>query len=112
MEQSKVDMFIASQGKNFPNDKLMLVKELLSKMDDSKLIVLQSINFKSPTTVTICAFFFGTIGVDRFMLGQVGLGILKLITAGCFGLWTLIDLFTASGRTKKYNFDKLTQAAL
>ena len=33
-------------------------------------------------------FLFGGIGVDRFMRGQVGLGILKIITFG--GVWYLV----------------------
>ncbi len=42
--------------------------------------------------VLILSIFLGQLGIDRFMMGQVGLGILKLITFGGFGIWWLIDV--------------------
>lgn len=36
-------------------------------------------------------WFLGSLGIDRFMRGQVGLGILKLLTCGGCGVWALID---------------------
>ncbi|MEE0023314.1 TM2 domain-containing protein [Ruminococcus sp.] len=47
---------------------------------------------KSKTTALILSILLGELGIDRFYLGYVGLGILKLITAGGFGIWWLIDL--------------------
>ena len=47
---------------------------------------------KSKTTAIILSVLLGTLGVDRFYLGYVGLGIVKLLTFGGFGIWWLIDL--------------------
>ena len=47
---------------------------------------------KSKTTAIILSILLGTLGVDRFYMGYIGLGVLKLITAGGFGIWWLIDL--------------------
>jgi hypothetical protein len=40
----------------------------------------------------LLSFFVGGLGMDRFYLGYVGLGILKLVTLGGCGIWWLIDL--------------------
>jgi len=42
--------------------------------------------------VLIMSIIFGQLGVDRFIMGHIGLGILKLITLGGCGIWWLIDL--------------------
>ena len=47
------------------------------------------------------SIFFGSLGVDRFIMGKVGTGILKLITFGGLGVWWLIDLILIA---VKFNF--------
>ena len=50
----------------------------------------------------ILSILFGSLGVDRFMMGKIGTGILKLITFGGFGIWWLIDLILIA---TKHKFD-------
>ncbi len=38
------------------------------------------------------SYLWGVFGVDRFYLGKVGTGVLKLVTIGGFGIWVIIDL--------------------
>ena len=40
----------------------------------------------------IMSVIFGWFGVDKFMMGKVWLGILKLITFGGIGIWWLVDI--------------------
>ena len=44
------------------------------------------------TLTLIMSILFGSLGVDRFIMGHVGLGLLKLFTFGGCGIWWLIDL--------------------
>ena len=40
----------------------------------------------------VLATFFGFLGADRFYLGHVGTGVVKLVGFGWFGVWWLVDL--------------------
>jgi hypothetical protein len=46
---------------------------------------------KSWLAAALLAWFLGVFGVDRFYLGYIGLGVIKLITCGGCIIWVLID---------------------
>lgn len=43
----------------------------------------------------VLSFFLGIYGADRFARGQIGLGLLKLMTFGGLGFWYLYDVIIA-----------------
>ena len=107
VDKQKVDMFIMSNQKYFPTQKIMFLKEKLYSLDESKFAMLSAIEFKDPTTLLIISLFLGSMGIDRFMLKDTGMGVLKLLTGGCCGILTIIDWFSVQNKAKEMNFNHI-----
>jgi len=104
MSDDKVSLFITSYAKYFPANKLITIKDQLTQVDDSKLMVVMSLDYKDPMTMLLISIFLGHFGVDRFMLGDIGIGLLKLFTMGLCGILTIIDWITITDMSKEKNF--------
>ncbi len=102
-------MFIMSNAKFFQSNHLMYIRERLLTADESKWIYIQTLEFKDPTTSIIVSILVGALGIDRFLIGDTGLGIAKLLTCGGLGIWALVDWFLIMGRTKEKNFEMFQQ---
>jgi TM2 domain-containing membrane protein YozV len=112
MEAQKVDMFIMTNGKSFESHHLMQIRDRLVAIDDSKWSILQIIQFKDPTVILIVSILAGSLGIDRFLIGDTGLGIGKLLTCGGLGIWAIIDWFLIMGATREKNLIKLQQVLM
>jgi hypothetical protein len=107
MEQQKVDMFMMMNNKYLPESQILFIREHLLAADDSKESLLHAVQFKDPTIALILSLLTGNLGIDRFYIGDTGLGIGKLITCGGFGLWTIIDWFLIMNSTREKNLMRL-----
>ncbi len=107
MDQQKVDLFIMTNKDYFPEDKMLYIKDKLQALPEEKLSLISTLSFKSPTTILLVSVFLGSLGIDRFMVGDTGMGVLKLLTGGVCGILTIVDWFTISKATKEKNFTKL-----
>jgi TM2 domain-containing membrane protein YozV len=66
---------------------------------------------KDRVMIFLVSFFLGALGIDRFLLGDIGLGLLKLLTGGVLGIFWFIDLFLIMGRSDDYNRRKAHEIA-
>jgi hypothetical protein len=81
------------------------LSEMSKSLTDSQRMVFNqqySSDKKDRGTAVLLSLFW----YDRIWLGDVTLGILKLVTAGGCGIWGLIDVFTAANRADEYNRNK------
>ena len=107
MDANKIDMFFVANGKKLPSEKAVLIREKMAQTDDSRYATISSVELKDPTTMLLVSIFLGGIGVDRFMMGDTGMGILKLLTGGLCGILWLIDLIGITKKVKDYNYNEL-----
>jgi TM2 domain-containing membrane protein YozV len=92
---SKSDNVITSNGNvKKANAKFNLITKLYPLFAKNKLAGKESKsnNRKSQLVALLLCAFAGGLGIHRFYLGYIGIGIIQLLTAGGCGIWWLIDL--------------------
>ena len=102
-----MDMYIATNAKHFESHQIPYLRDRLLALDDNMFIMIQSANLKDPSTALIISIFGGSYGIDRFYIGDTGLGVAKLLTLGGCGIWTIVDWFTIQSNTKKKNLENV-----
>ena len=107
MDSQKVDMYLMSNATFFQPSQLTYVRERLLAADESKWAFIQSADLKDPTTLLIVSIIGGHLGIDRFLIGDTGLGVAKLLTCGGLGIWTIVDWFLIMDITRQKNMEKL-----
>ena len=99
---SKLDSNVISESQLKRAGSLVLAKRL-PKDERPGFLMACDQDAKDPTTILLISIFLGGLGIDRFVLGQTIVGLVKLLTAGGCGVWWFIDLFLIMGATKEAN---------
>lgn len=78
-------------------EEMLYVQSLIKDMDDEKARTFASVyrtRRKEPQLILITTLlgFVGFAGVHRFIIGQIGMGILYFFTAGLCLIGTIVDL--------------------
>jgi|SRR5690606_7430310 len=112
MDSQKVDMFMMMNSKNFESQHLGIIREKLLNADESRWAAAQTVAIKDPTTALIISILIGQLGIDRFYIGDTGLGVAKLLTCGGLGIWAIVDWFLIMGATREKNMEAMQQVLI
>ena len=93
---------------NIGPQELMFIKEAIKDLNDdqqSNFLMVYNSRRKDPQLIMICTLigFIGISGVQRFLVNQIGMGILYLFTAGLCVVGTIIDLINYQKIALEYN---------
>ncbi|WP_172914276.1 TM2 domain-containing protein [Capnocytophaga canis] len=110
VDANKVDMFIVSNGKYFKSEAIPYIRKQLSEMNENQWVMLQTLQFKDPQTALLLSLLTpiaAVSGIDRIFIGDVGLGVAKILTCGGLGIWTIVDWFLIMDAARDKNFEML-----
>ena len=82
-------------------------KSDLSAGEQTQFELLYGRRRKDPNIALILGILFGGLGVDRFYIGDIGLGFAKLFTLGGLVVWTIIDWFLIRGAARTKNAEAI-----
>jgi len=89
-------------------DEQVFIQGIIKEMDDNKAQMFANSyrsRRKDPTTLLLVTLlgFIGIAGVQRFMIGQTGMGLLYLFTGGLCVVGTIVDLVKSKNLAFTYN---------
>lgn len=88
---NEMDLISQSQKAKNTTDITLKKKQMVSQ--ESQVLVSPAAGGeKSQLVALLLVIFVGGIGIHRFYLGYIGIGIIQLLTLGGCGIWSLIDL--------------------
>jgi len=120
----KVDMWLMQNGKHLPTAVIPQLQERLEALPETQAKRLFGVDIKSPIIMLLLCWFLSPLGIDRFMIGDIGMGIFRIlfyVGILMFGVYAFIpaipfipyaiyELSTCMSRTREYNLKMVMKA--
>ena len=111
MTDDKIAAIVAHFSPELSDTDVLALRQSLETAPDANYSLIMATPVKSHMTTLILSIFLGGLGVDRFYVGDTGLGIAKLLFGWLtLGLWPFIDIFLCYKKARQDNMKKLTMA--
>lgn len=110
MIQENIRACLQTLSSKIPTETISLIKRRLENADDKVAEEIIFAKYDDPILILILSVFTGSLGIDRFLLGDVGLGVCKLLFGWLtLGIWPLADIYFCYQKAKKRNLDRVMQ---
>jgi len=101
---------------NAENDELMYLQALVKDMNDEKIrqfAIIYNSRRKDPQTILLLTLvgFLGVAGIQRFIIDQIGMGLLYVFTGGLCLIGTIIDIVNYKSLAFEFNQKVARQVA-
>jgi len=111
---NQINMLLMNSAKYFPEASIPAIRQTLEELGPDKASQALAVEYKDPIIALILSILVGYFGIDRFYIGDTGLGIGKLAVSvlSCFTvgwIWQIVDWFLIMGATKQKNYEKFMQ---
>ena len=101
------DRFLVLNQNDLPDDKIPMLRSNMLHCSLRKLMAIQGLNCRHVGSMQFISIILGWSGIDRMLLGELGIGLLKLCTFGVFGLLMIYDWIAMPYKTRYYNYIKV-----
>lgn len=105
-----INQMLVTYGNYLPIEHIQYIRSQLERTDkDEAMTQIIFSQLKDPNISLVISILLGWLGLDRFLIGDIGMGVGKLITGGGCAIWWIIDIFFIMDATRQKNAITLAQ---
>lgn len=106
----KTNEYLRNKERFFNETDVTFIKKALLSCNDEAFERACRVKLRNPAGMRLLSLVLGTYGVDRFLIGDIKLGCLKLFTCGGFLILWFVDIIYIKQQTKYFNAVKICNA--